>query len=347
MNDIQGSTSKPDISVVIVVGDRRARAGRALQSVLAQEGIDRAEVLLVDAAASGATPIPGQDHPSVRVLPGDGARTYGALKEIGLREAQGEFVAFLEEHSVMLPGYLNGLRAAFAGPWDAVGGVCYNVNPDEGWSMAMAAFAYSRWWPPGSVGEVDMIPGNNSAYRRERLLPFEGEMEALLSCDTLLQWRLLQSGGRLFLAPIGFGHPTETNRPNASLGVIGYHRSFAHHRARIFGWSPPRRLFRALFSLPAAWLRWLRMLRAALRPDNALRQLGLIDWLRVLYLQHVAALALALGMLFGLGRAEEQLLEVEVNLDRPGFDSDQLPLEQRTAERAHGPAVTDGAGGRW
>lgn len=337
MNDKQGIIKKPGISVVIVVGDRRQRAGQALQSVLAQDAIQNAEVLIVDAGASGARPLAGQDHPRVTVLGGQGARSYGGLKAIGVRAARAEIVAFLEDHSLALSGWLSGLGRAFESPWTGVGGACYPSNPGAGWSLAVGSMTYGRWWPPQQQGETDMIPGNNSAYRRRALLDQGQALDDLLTCDTLLQWRLRDQGQRLYLAPIAFGHRNETSLRSAWNSVYSYHRCFAHLRARAFDWKIGRKLAYGLLSLATPWLRWLRLVKAGLRNGSRLHQLRGVDWLRVLFLQHAAAAGQALGLLFGLGSAERRLIDVELNAPRPGLEPAALPDQAENAMRRHPP----------
>ena len=53
----------PDLSVLLVVGERRDRAVRALASVLSQDALDRLEILLLDLAPGEPAPLPGSGHP--------------------------------------------------------------------------------------------------------------------------------------------------------------------------------------------------------------------------------------------------------------------------------------------
>src|SRR3972149_2295625 len=74
------SQFEPQLSVIIVVGTRRDRAGRALKSILSQDGMEQAEVILVDTQAAAA-PVAGSDHPGVR------PETHNAKAGVGSRDA--------------------------------------------------------------------------------------------------------------------------------------------------------------------------------------------------------------------------------------------------------------------
>src|SRR3972149_10257989 len=98
------SQFEPQLSVIIVVGTRRDRAGRALKSILSQDGMEQAEVILVDTQAAAA-PVAGSDHPAERTILLAGHSTFGEARAGGGRQARGRHVAFLEEHSVAFAGW--------------------------------------------------------------------------------------------------------------------------------------------------------------------------------------------------------------------------------------------------
>lgn len=328
---------RPRISVVLVVGDRRQRASRALRSVLGQEGIEEAEVVVVDAGAPAHEPLTDADHPRVRVLHPQDGQTYGGLRALGVWQSQGESVAFLEDHSLASPGWLRGLDTAFDDAWAAVGASCLPTNPGVGWSDAVGMLTYGRWWPPVESGEVDLLPGNNSAFRRSELVAFGEKLEALLSCDTLLQWRLSESGRQLYLAAdVMFGHQNEVTAGSAVASVFHYHRCFARHRATLFEWTRARRFSYLLLSFAIPWRRWLRSLGLQARATGRGARLSLLDWLRVLLLLHAAVIGQAAGLLFGFGDSRERLVDVELNIPRPGFDdhwsSDESRRQLETVE---------------
>ncbi len=70
MTEPQNQTTPSDapaLSVILVIGGQRERERRALQSLLGQSAIDRMEILLYDLGPVDCPPIPGSDHPRVRL----------------------------------------------------------------------------------------------------------------------------------------------------------------------------------------------------------------------------------------------------------------------------------------
>ena len=111
----------PLVSVVVIFLDEERFLGEALASVFAQS-YPRWELLLVDDGSSDgsarvarrwASRRPG----SVRLLghPGGANRGMSASRNLGLREAAGEYVAFLDADDAWEPGKLEGQVAALGG----------------------------------------------------------------------------------------------------------------------------------------------------------------------------------------------------------------------------------------
>lgn len=309
------------LSFVLVAGDQRERAGHALSSILGQEGIEKAEVLVFDIGPAGCSPVAGCDHPAVRLLLPDRATAFGELRADGVRRARGDLVAFLEDHCVLAPGFLKVVLEALQGPWTAAGGKCVNANPGAGSSDLAAVTNYGLWMGRVSKGEVDFVPGNNSAYRRAALLAYEPDLLPLLTTDMVLQLRLRADGHRFLLDPAArFGHLNEVSIVSAAAAMFHYHRCLGHARAVALGWSTWRIAKYLVQSAAIPWVRTWRTVRLSIRqlgrsPGWALRR---VPAMLVLFL--TAALGQALGLVFGAGRSPHRLTFYEVHDARPGYD---------------------------
>jgi hypothetical protein len=130
------------VSAILLVGDLRARSADALRSVLDQEGLEQAEVILVDAGLGRHEPLPGSEHPQVRTIQPPPEATFGAMRALGVRGAHGRFVAFLEDHVVAKPGWLMAIIRTFEGPWAAVGAEVENANLEVGLSPVIGLINY-------------------------------------------------------------------------------------------------------------------------------------------------------------------------------------------------------------
>lgn len=108
--------SQPEISAIVVVGERRERVEACRAALLAEADTVRLEVVLVDLAA-GRPCVPLADHPAVRVLALPADTSWAAARAAALRAARARVVAFLEERVRVRPGWAAAVRAAHRGPW--------------------------------------------------------------------------------------------------------------------------------------------------------------------------------------------------------------------------------------
>ncbi|HMB52691.1 MAG TPA: hypothetical protein VKU40_05205, partial [Thermoanaerobaculia bacterium] len=90
--------AEPELSVVVVVGALRERAGPCLRSLLDQGLGSRMELILVDFEPDGG-PVDGEDDPCVRrVVAPPGATFSSSRAEVLLHCVSAPVVALVEEH---------------------------------------------------------------------------------------------------------------------------------------------------------------------------------------------------------------------------------------------------------
>ena len=306
-------SSAPTMSVVLVAGRQRARAARALRSVLEQRTAATLDVLLVDAAA-GSPPLAGHDDPRVRVLVVAAGTHIGAARACAVRAATTAVIAFLEEHTVVLPGWAEALWLAHQGPWTAVGGECHCANPGEGASATFHLLNFWRWAPPARPGPCRLLQGHNTSYKRDALLRCGAELDELMLSEPVLQARLLRDGATFCCAPeVRFLHFNETSIGEFAGAYYHWGRCLGEARGRALGWGRARRVLRAA-ALPAAVP--LRAFRLALHLLHERRDL-LGRYFAGLPLMLVAEAAGVLGECLGLvvGRGGSALGLTEFELD--------------------------------
>jgi glycosyltransferase involved in cell wall biosynthesis len=222
-----GREKPPSLSIVICTRDRAnllARCLDSLQHALAQsDPITWTEILVVDNASSGPeTRRVVEERQGVRYLfeqmPGlDFARNRG------LREAQGELVAYLDDDVVVDPGWGVGLQAAWRENPDAVGftGLVlpYALETDAqvifedrgGFGRGFDRICYGSELPGNSLypcGAGIFGAGANMAFRRDALLDLGGFDEALDTGPSLpgggdldIFYRMIRAGHRLVYEP--------------------------------------------------------------------------------------------------------------------------------------------------
>ncbi|HJX28859.1 MAG TPA: hypothetical protein VJ885_13185, partial [Thermoanaerobaculia bacterium] len=217
----------PDLSVILVVGERRDRAVHALSSILDQKVVDRMEVVLLDCAPGDPPPLPGSDRPVVRAVRIPPETLFSAAKARGVRLATAPVVAFVEEHCRVFPGWAEALIEAHRGPWAGVGAEVHIGNPEVPISHLVAVINYHPWLPPARRAEHDMLPGHNSSFKRDLLLAYGEELEDLLRAEIVLHGRLRLDGHRLLLEPAArFAHLNESTLWSVAEGRFLWNRCY-------------------------------------------------------------------------------------------------------------------------
>ena len=308
----------PSLTVVIVVGPQRERSALALASVLSQSIASHLEVVLVECADVATAPLQGSDHPAVRVhrLP-DGGH-FGNARAIATAVARAPVVAFLEEHTRALPGWAEALVHAHRGPWAGVGYEVHNGNPGSGRSDINALMSYGLFSPPLARGESRLLSGHNCSYKRDVLLSFGERLADLLLVDNVLQKVLVATGHRLFLEPDAkIAHRNEVSASSTARGYVAFHRAFGAARAREGNWSLLRRATYVLLA-PAIPLYFIAHFgRTLLRRRSPHLGLFLRNLPYVYFVQLVAALGQAAGLLFGQGDSPHRFSVFEISEPRP------------------------------
>ncbi|MGK2857611.1 MAG: glycosyltransferase [Thermoanaerobaculia bacterium] len=311
--------TSPDYSVVLVAGIQRDRAGLALASLLAQDAIDRTEILLVD-RAEGYPDLPGSDHPSVRLVRVPKSTLFSEARTRAVGMARAPFVGFLEEHCRARQGWITALLRAHEGPWSAVGSEVHHGNPSFGISRLIGIMNYYPWLAPTSSGQRTMLPGHNSSFRRDVLLSFGDELESLMRADVAFFQKLVADGHELYLeASAKFEHLNETSLLSIVRGYFFWHRGYGVERARVHNWSFARRALYVVATplIPFYFVAKLVMRLRSMRPDLVGEVLRGTP--QILVAQLASASGQAFGLLFGEGNTEARFSDYELNEPR-AFD---------------------------
>jgi hypothetical protein len=310
-------SSLPALSVVLLIGDQRARAQRALDSVLQQDCIDRIEVLLIDLTRRRAPPLAGHDDARLRRIPISPGAGYPQARAVGTVAARAPYVAFLEEHTEAMPGWAAGVLRGFEQGWTAVAYEAHNLNPGAGISNASFLANYMPWLAPAQRGPVDFVASQNAAYRRDVLMRYADQLPQLYGNDQLLQWKLAADGHRFGIEPEArFKHRNETQLRVIARGLFLYNRFMAPMRASLFDWNLLRRCIYA-FGLPL--IPFVRLFKQTLflrrqHPHQMADFLRAAPW--ILASNYSAAAGQTVGLLFGPGDALSKFSDYEINADR-------------------------------
>ncbi|HEX4951932.1 MAG TPA: glycosyltransferase [Thermoanaerobaculia bacterium] len=307
----------PEMSVVVVAGNQRARVAGCVESVLAQDGVERLEILIVDCGHGGSAE-PWAGLPGVRsIRPAPGSH-YGEALAAGVFAAQSPLIAFLEEHARAHPGWALALLEAHREPMAAVACEVHNGNPGLGWSDGWGLMGYGKWYAPLPPGETEFLHGYNSTCKRDVLLAYGDRLAGLLLADTVFALRLARDGHRLVNAPAArIDHLNERELWQPLVKNFLAQRFSTSMRAEECDWS--------------AWRRWAYVFGSPLLPVYGLWHQGRALWqrrpallwtlMRILpqyFLTGWATAAgISIGLAFGPGRSAQHFTRLELDTDRP------------------------------
>jgi hypothetical protein len=320
---------------VIIGADHYETIRRTIRHVQAQSVRDRLELIIVTPRA-GALGLDRADvaaFASVRVIEVPTIIPLALALAAGVREARAPIVAFAESHAYPGPGWAEALIRAHAEPWAGVAPVLGNANPDSLTSWANLFLDYGACVEPIVVGPVEYLPGHNSSYKRDLVMEYDAELEAMMEAEILLHWALRARGYQLYLDPTIRTFHLNVTRLGSWLPERFYTgRRFAATRA--LGWSLARRVLYALGSplIPLVRLpRVLRQIRGSTRRRDLLP--GVVAPLAVGLV--ASALGEMVGYALGVGDATARLAEMELHKVDHVTERDRQGLDALAAE-SHG-----------
>jgi hypothetical protein len=289
----------PALSVVIPSPRGLPGAARTLAALARQERAEQLEVLVAAPAGAPAAALRTVEVPREAAA----SVAYAA----GVLAASASFVAFGEDHSFPQPGWATALLAGLARGHSAVGPAVRNANPINGVSWADFRIGYGPWAESIAGGEVGLLPGHNSAYRRDLLLALGDGLEEALRAEAVLHWRWRAEGRTLWLEPQAVTAHTNFGRWRVFCRVQPLTgRVFAGSRAA--EWGLGRRLAWAAAFPAIAGVRIARTLRRA-APDR-----GRAPWTAAFAVVGglvFDAVGQGIGYLFGAGGAVAALRDYE------------------------------------
>jgi hypothetical protein len=234
----------------------------------------------------------------------------GQSNASGVWQSRAEIVVFGEDHCFPEPGWAEALVSAHEGQWAAAGPQISNANPDSAVSRADFLIGYSPWAAPCKSGEVEILPGHNSSYKKAVLLEYGDGLADWLQAETVLHYDLGRRGKKLYLegrartAHVNFSRLSSWFTIQSMQG-----RVFAAERRK--DWGPAKRL---LFAAASPLIPAVRLLRITRQYFSAPRSV-------VVYIRTLPHLTFGLaldgigqfaGYAFGAGNTVDAIATLEL-----------------------------------
>ena len=337
---------KPALSVILPTPDDFETLRRTVAALRGQTILDRLELVVVAPTVEmSVDPAAVAGFFAVQVISVGPITSSNGARVAGIRAARAPIVVLAEDHCFPEPDWAASLLEAFEQGCAAVGPVLRNGNPRTALSWANFLAEYGHWIGQ-PAGEVDQLPGHNSAYRRELLLEYGADLVPLMEAETVMQEVLRKRGERLLLQPKARADHFNFSSFRSSVR-LRFHggRMFAGHRVR--GWPWHRKLMYLIGSPLIPFIRVWRISRLLGNSDEC----RLPKWRLlpvVMGMLIIDGAGELVGYLIGPGRASAELSAIEFHREEHMIPSDRRAYfaraEQSSVEPSASAALSEMAG---
>jgi glycosyltransferase involved in cell wall biosynthesis len=282
------------LSVIIPSYNSENTIRKCVESILNQAFSGEHEVILVDSSADRTPHIVSSMYPLVKLIHLERKTDPGTARNIGLAEARGDVIAFIDSDCVAARDWLAKIEEAHRSSYNVVGGSVQNgndVNSLVAWAGYISEFR--EFIPEQHKKEVNHIPTCNISYKKgifRRYGMFQGKYYP--QEDLVFNHNLSLRGEKILFDPaiqVYHHHRTKLKDYFAHQRKIGSVTSRVLRKIELEGSFIPRHPFAALFVLPfLPIIKFMRTLSVFFRyqPGTIMRRpgalgifgLGLICW---------------------------------------------------------------------
>ena len=155
------------ISVIIPSYNSETTIIRCLDAVQNQSYGGHYEIILVDSSDDGTPKIVSSNYPNVKFIHLAGKTDPGTARNIGIGEAEGDLIAFVDSDCVPARDWLKRIVCAHDSKYDIIGGVVKNGNDvDDRVGHAGYISEFREFLPEQPRREVRHIPTCNISYKK-------------------------------------------------------------------------------------------------------------------------------------------------------------------------------------
>jgi glycosyltransferase involved in cell wall biosynthesis len=251
----------PALSIIVVSYNASTTIERCLASLVPQCE-EAVEIIAVDSGSDDTAALIAARFPQVQLLRCDTRQYPGAARNLGIAQARGALIGFVDADCVAAPDWVARVRDAHRAPDPVIGGAVDNGSRHNylGWALYFCEF--HQWMPGTPAGLMRDIPTCCLSLKRlafERFGPFRADG---YSSDTAFNWKLARAGFAPRFDPTvrvsQIMYPTLASFCRKQL-VHG--RDFARMRVAEERFSTLRRLVYATLSPALPLLLWFRLIR--------------------------------------------------------------------------------------
>ncbi len=305
--------SNPDLAALLVVGDSREHAQRALDSLYAQTIADSIEIIVVDLKTNDAPPLAVSPSAATRYVIPEREMTWGEGRALAAKLARAPVLAFIEGHCIAHSEWAEALVRAHRQPFVAVGYAFTNPHPETYLSRATLTSKYGSWLHPTTSRVTRALPCGNVAYKRDELLKLGDDLENLLTPDFVVHERFNEKGLSMYVESGAIvAHNSLVKLSQLLVSSFVFCRILASKRMEAQRWSRTRRLGYGLATpIVSPCIAIWRLFSSQTETPAEWKYLPV-----VLAKGAACALGESVGYLFGAGSAEIDFVRWELHVAR-------------------------------
>ena len=206
----------PVVSVVIPSYNSAQYIRQCLKAIQSQNTKLPFEVLLIDSSNDGTEQIVGNEFSEVKLFHFQDRRSVGTARNIGVEEARGKVVLFVDTDCIVEPTWVEQMYAAIQN--FKADGVCGSFQNGTPWSITGSIGFYLeffRFLPHnGKPYTTLFLVGGNSGFRKE-IFKYAHYNDKSVGDDFTFSWQLRNMGKNLlFLPSVSVKHINKTGLLN-------------------------------------------------------------------------------------------------------------------------------------
>jgi len=192
----------PVLSAVVFAYRNEDTIVRVVSSLVQQDCDEPFEVIVATSGGDRTGELVRQSFPGVRVIESPVRLMPGGARNLGMRVARGEMIAFLEGDCIARPGWIRNRVAAHRDGHEAVASTVAVANPEKAAARATAFLCYENRLEGSPVGPAGLPRSYGLSFTRDlmrRAGPFDETLR--IEEDTLMAERLRELGVSAWFEP--------------------------------------------------------------------------------------------------------------------------------------------------
>ena len=196
------AADRPVLSAVVFAYRNEDTIVRVVSSLVQQDCDEPFEVIVATSGGDRTGELVRQNFPGVHVIESPVRLMPGGARNLGMRVARGEMIAFLEGDCIARPGWIRNRVAAHRAGHEAVASTVAVANPEKAAARATAFLCYENRLEGSPGGPAGLPRSYGLSFTRDlmrRAGPFDETLR--IEEDTLMAERLRELGVSAWFEP--------------------------------------------------------------------------------------------------------------------------------------------------